>query len=225
MQGPWENNTIYTLKHSAESGDMLWNVISHRHESAETYWWEEKEKYHAIKGKEHVQSQRDSMGIWERCLKHRVQKRKSLRRRLGPCYKRPGIPRFAVIPGCHPRGSLSFISSFTHSSEEQHRQGHRMERWEPTKAFNKERGRTSTDKESWDKVGMSFPAQGSVIRLNVEPLEGGVKRLHQQKWDKGWALCAWELSSISGMWVSREQRVQPKTQRGKNGNLATYCFF
>lgn len=44
MQGPWENNKIYTLRHSARSGDMLWNVIPHCHESRWDLQMREKKK-------------------------------------------------------------------------------------------------------------------------------------------------------------------------------------
>lgn len=120
MLGPWENNEIYTLRHSAESGDRLSNVIPLCQESSWDLQMREKRKGSSHKGERAcAKAQRhETAWVYEKCTwnqkgNHWVQKRKSLRRSLGPCYE-----TWNSMICCHPHVATheeAFFHLFSHS--------------------------------------------------------------------------------------------------------------
>lgn len=92
MQGPWGKNE--TLRHSARSEDMVWNVIPHCHKSSCVL----QERYHPMKRKEHGQRHRGMRehGRMRKCAEAEGAKREITEKEAGLCYERPGIPWFAA---------------------------------------------------------------------------------------------------------------------------------
>lgn len=58
MQGPWEGNEIYTLRHRTRCAGVLRNVAPHCRQPTWDLEMREEERYHPIKGKECVQRHR-----------------------------------------------------------------------------------------------------------------------------------------------------------------------
>lgn len=148
MQGPWENNEIYTLRHG--SGDKLWNVIPHCHELRWALQMKEKKrKVSSHKGEGAcTKVQRPEIPwVYEKWAWSIGCKRGSHWEGGWVCAMRD-LESHGLLssPCCHPKRSLVFISSFTHSSEKQQGQEHRMEEWEPIRPFKSKRGKTSIAK-------------------------------------------------------------------------------
>lgn len=112
MLGPWENNEIYTLRHSAESGDRLSNVIPHCQESSWDLQMREKRKGSSHEGERAcAKAQRhETAWVYEKCTWN---KKGNHWEGVWVHAMRPGIPWFAVIPMLPPMRKLFFISSLT----------------------------------------------------------------------------------------------------------------
>lgn len=150
MQLPWRNNEIYTLRHSATPGDMLWSMVPHCHKSR---WVSHDEKKR--KGKKGrytcTRTQRDETAwTYEKMhLKHRVKNGKSLRRRLG-LRQETWNPMTCYHLHAATQGEASFSPLLSLLLREASRTGWRDGN-EPRVINQAMRDKTSIEKESWVK--------------------------------------------------------------------------
>lgn len=195
------------------AADMLWSVSPHCHESRWVLHDERRKRKISCLKEERACTKNRSMrqnGCMRKCAWSIVCKMGNHWEGDWVCAERPEIPlriqkkRFAIIPHAATQEEALFSPLFSLTPQRSIKdKGTGWRDGNQPRVINQamqDRDKTSIDKESWGEVDVPFPSQGSgVIRLSVEPLEGGVKRLYQQKRDKCWPLCAWELTLVSGM--------------------------